>query len=113
MEKQIKKGHFLPSICRGLHYFMEKEPWWGIPASVTSIGDRAFLGCGSLSEIVIPSSVTSIGKGAFSCCDSLSEIVIPFSVTSIGDSAFYDCKFPDNLEQELISRFGDKIFSLW
>ena len=26
------KGHFLPSICRGLHYFMEKEPWWGIPA---------------------------------------------------------------------------------
>lgn len=26
------KGHFLPSICQGLHYFMEKEPWWGIPA---------------------------------------------------------------------------------
>lgn len=26
------KGRFLPSICRGLHYFMEKEPWWGIPA---------------------------------------------------------------------------------
>ena len=82
-----------------------------IPSSVTSIGDRAFLGCGSLSEIVIPSSVTSIGDRAFSCCDSLPEIVIPFSVTSIGDSAFYDCKFPDNLKQELISRFGDKIFS--
>ena len=65
-----------------------------IPSSVTSIGDRAFLGCGSLSEIVIPSSVTSIGDSAFSCCDSLPEIVIPFSVTSIGDSAFYDCKFP-------------------
>ena len=82
-----------------------------IPSSVTSIGDHAFLGCGSLSEIVIPSSVTSIGDSAFSCCDSLPEIVIPFSVTSIGDSAFYDCKFPDNLKQELISRFGDKIFS--
>ena len=82
-----------------------------IPSSVTSIGDRAFLGCGSLSEIVIPSSVTSIGDSAFLGCGSLSEIVIPFSVTSIGDSAFYDCKFPDNLKQELISRFGDKIFS--
>ena len=26
------KGRFLPSIRRGLHYFIEKEPWWGIPA---------------------------------------------------------------------------------
>ena len=84
-----------------------------IPSSVTSIGDHAFFDCCSLSEIVIPSSVTSIGKYAFSSCRSLSEIVIPSSVTSIGDSAFYNCKFPDNLKQELISRFGDKIFSLW
>ncbi|MQN69116.1 leucine-rich repeat protein, partial [Segatella copri] len=66
--------------------------------------------CDSLSEIVIPSSVTSIGDWAFSSCDSLSEIVIPSSVTSIGDDAFYNCYFSDNLKQELISRFGDKIF---
>lgn len=26
------KGRFVPSICQGLHYFMEEEPWWGIPA---------------------------------------------------------------------------------
>ena len=26
------KGRFLPSIRKGLHYFVEKEPWWGIPA---------------------------------------------------------------------------------
>ena len=84
-----------------------------IPSSVTSIGDSAFSNCDSLSEIVIPSSITSIGDWAFSFCSSLSEIVIPSSVTSIGDCAFYNCKFPDNLEQELISRFGDKIFSLW
>ena len=81
-----------------------------IPSSVTSIGDSAFSCCFSLSEIVIPSSVTSIGDSAFSSCFSLSEIVIPSSVTSIGDSAFNNCKFPDNLKQELISRFGKKIF---
>ena len=85
-----------------------------IPSSVTSIGDWAFWGCGSLSSIVIPDSVTSIGCSAFFDCGSRSSIVIPSSVTSIGDSAFggflYGCNFPDNLKQELISRFGDKIF---
>ena len=83
-----------------------------IPSSVTSIGDSAFSGCSSLSEIVIPSSVTSIGDGAFYCCSSLSEIVIPSSVTSIsiGEWTFNGCNFPDNLKQELISRFGEKIF---
>ena len=75
------------------------------------ICDEAFWWCESLPDIVIPTSVTSIGDSAFSWCRSLSEIVIPSSVTSIGDSAFYKCKFPDNLELELISRFGYKIFS--
>ena len=81
-----------------------------IPSSVTSIGDSAFTGCSSLSDIVIPSSVTSIGDNAFTDCYSLSDIVIPSSVTSIGDSAFCGCNFLDNLEQELIFRFGDRIF---
>lgn len=26
------RGRFLSDICRGLHYFIEQEPWWGIPA---------------------------------------------------------------------------------
>ena len=127
----VKEGTRI--ICDWAFFFCSSLSEIVIPSSVTSIGDSAFYGCSSLSEIVIPSSVTSIGKGAFVRCDSLSEIVIPSSVTSIGDStfsychslseivipssvtsigdsAFYNCKFPDNLEQELISLFGDKIF---
>ena len=65
----------------------------------------------NIKSYVIPSSITSIGDRAFSGSDSLSEIVIPPSVTSIGKGAFCFCNFPDNLKQELISRFGDKIFS--
>ena len=81
-----------------------------IPNSVTSIGDCAFSFCSSLAEVVIPNSVTSIGDRTFSFCSSLAEVVIPNSVTSIGEGAFENCDFPCDLRQELISRFGDKIF---
>ena len=27
-----QKGRFIPDICRGLHYFIEDELWWGLPA---------------------------------------------------------------------------------
>ena len=81
-----------------------------IPNSVTRIGDYAFSSCSSLVEVVIPNSVTRIGDYAFLHCSSLSSIVIPVSVTIIGSYAFAGCNFSNNVKQELISRFGDKIF---
>ena len=81
-----------------------------IPDSVTSIGAWAFSSCESLTSIIIPDSVTSIGVSAFYDCSSLTNIVIPDGVTSIGYSAFEGCNFPNDIEQELISRFGYKIF---
>ena len=84
-----------------------------IPSSVTSIGDKAFYGCrsltsltipsnvknigdwafynSSLTSVTIPSSVTSIGDCAFLKCSSLASIIIPSSVTSIGEEAFEGC----------------------
>ena len=81
-----------------------------IPDSVTSIGGGAFCGCWSLSSLVIPDSVTSIGSGAFYDCKSLKSLVIPDSVASIGNESLRGCNFPNDLKQELISRFGEKIF---
>ena len=81
-----------------------------LPNSMTSIGDAAFGGCISLKSINIPNGVISIGKNAFFLCRSLSNIVIPDSVSSIGYCAFRVCSLSSNLKQELISRFGDKIF---
>lgn len=89
--------------CKSLRSFV-------IPDSVTSIGYGAFSYCSSLSSLVIPDSVTCIGFGAFEGCSSLRDIVIPNSVNDIEDRAFEGCNFPDNLKQELIFRFGDKIF---
>ena len=62
-----------------------------IPEGVTSIGERAFSGCISLTSITIPEGVTSIGWMTFCCCFSLTAITIPEGVTSIGSVAFEDC----------------------
>lgn len=64
---------------------------YNVPGTVTSIGDKAFYECESLTNINIPDSVTSIGKSAFYRCKSLTSINIPDSVTSIGNRAFKDC----------------------
>ena len=77
-----------------------------IPASVTTIGDRAFYRCRDLSYVsiecfekslsdcmggIISYGVKKIGKEAFSECEKLKSIRIPNSVTTIGDYAFSDC----------------------
>ena len=82
-----------------------------IPDSVTSIGDGAFYGCSSLTNIVLPDSVTSIGSNAFRDCSSLSNIVIPDSVTSIGDYAFEGCaSLSDIVVPDSVTNIGSDSF---
>ena len=58
---------------------------------VTSIVDRAFYGCSSLTSIELPAGLTSIGRYAFLYCSSLTGIELPAGLTSIGDSTFSGC----------------------
>ena len=80
-------------IIDGILYFF--APYglneYTIPDSITSIGERAFSDCTSLTSVNIPDSVTTIGNFAFCHCDSLTSITIPDSVTTIGYSAFEYC----------------------
>lgn len=60
------------------------------PASLTSVGDRAFISCSGLSSVDLSGckNLTSIGMGAFGYCTGLKSIKLPNSLTSIGESAF-------------------------
>ena len=58
-----------------------------IPGSVTSIGNRAFMGT-PLSSVVIPEGVKTIGENAFWRCTSLQTVTVPASTTELGNHAF-------------------------
>ena len=64
-----------------------------IPASVTSIEERAFLDCTNLATVTFEgaSELTTIGMNAFGNCSNLASINIPAKVTSIGVNVFYGC----------------------
>ena len=62
------------------------------PASIQSIGDRAFSDCYLQNvSFTTPSNLTSIGQAAFERGAELQTIVIPEGVTTIGKSAFGSC----------------------
>ena len=103
--KEMTLLHIYPAAKTGANYV--------IPDSVTNIGNWAFNGCNSLTNITIPDSVTSIGQRAFRHCSSLRSITIPDSVTSIGRHAFSGCssltaiEIPDTITRIETYAFDD------
>ena len=57
-------------------------------SKVTTIGERVFLNCSSLTTVNLGDSLTSIGALAFANCTNLTEINLPNSLVSIGGAAF-------------------------
>ena len=70
--------------------------------TVTTIGEYAFAGCGSLTEVTIPDSVTVIENRAFNDCTKLTKAEFPTNLEKIGYQAFmntaiYSVRIPKSL----------------
>ena len=92
--------------------YRAKETNYTVPNSVTTIGNKAFSDCNSLTSINIPNSVTTIGDWAFASCDSLTSINLPNSVTTIGNWAFEGCNSLTNINiPNSVTTIGNSAFN--
>lgn len=62
-----------------------------IDINCETIGDEAFSGCDSLTDITLGENVKTLGDKAFYTCDALERVEIPSTVTDIGEKTFYSC----------------------
>jgi len=83
-----------------------------IPEGVTSIGEKAFYNCTSLTSITIPSSVTSIGYSAFSSCHHLVEVINKSSLNitkgsnDFGQIGYYALEVKNSGESSIVNKDG-------
>ena len=62
-----------------------------IPATVTGIGQSAFMYCANLKRFEFPQGIKTLATSVLEGCAALEEVVIPSSVTTINQDAFYNC----------------------
>ena len=80
-----------------------------LPTTVTTIEDRAFSGCSSLSSFTL-NNIESIGMYAFSECNSLTGTISGDKVKIIGSYAFYGCNNIDSISFPIIEEIGSSAF---
>ncbi len=62
-----------------------------VEIAAPTVGNKMFIGCSNLTDVVMATSVTKIGEYAFFGCNSLVEMTVPDSVTSVGQYAIASC----------------------
>lgn len=72
---------------------------YAMPDSIQSIGNRAFQGCSSLTNVILPNRIRSISDRAFADCTSLTSITFADTSTllSISSYCFYNCTSLENI----------------
>ena len=61
--------------------------------NVTKIGDEAFLGCNSLTKVLVSNELISVGNKSFYNDNKINEFYFSDNLNYIGDNAFVGCEF--------------------
>ena len=84
-----------------------------IPATVKSIGDKAFLNS-PIEEISIPGSVSDIGISAFRNCTNLKHVELNEGLKTINSWAFASCEGNEEIVfPSTITNIGGEAFGQW
>ncbi len=82
-------------------------------ARVTAIGDYAFQGRSTITQVTFPKYLTSIGTSAFYGCKSLTAVDFPRTLQKIGEQAFYNCSNLSTIDIEPTTyNIGYQAFSM-
>ena len=78
-----------------------------IPASIETIGERAFYRMANLNTVIIEGDNVVIGKEAFYNCPNLTTVIIKGQNVEIGEKAFYECPLLSTVTiEKYVSKFG-------
>ncbi|MBQ7849144.1 MAG: leucine-rich repeat protein [Clostridia bacterium] len=81
-----------PVVAIGDRAFLKKRvEKVHLPESVVTVGDFAFSGCSTLTDIVLPQGLSHIGMGAFDGCTRLKLRTLPLGVTELSARLFSGC----------------------
>ena len=72
--------------------------------------DHTFVGCSSLTEVILPASLQIIGTRAFENCSSLTSITLHEGITTIRTGAFAGCGFVNVHLPSTVTYIGDYVF---
>lgn len=67
---------------------LEKRTSYTVPDGTTEIGELAFAGHESLTELLLPETLTAIGAQAFRDCPLLRKAALPSSLRELGSNVF-------------------------
>lgn len=78
--------------------------------NVTTIGEKAFLGCSDLTNVTFGEKIGYLPNDVFLGCAALSEIILPKNIAYIGCECFKDCTSLSTIEMHGIMEIDNNAF---